>query len=97
MESVDPSSLKIAKMEITDRIQSTPGKCGGRPCVRDLWIRVTDVLELLASRMSREQILAEHPSLQDEDITACLLFAVGRIDHPVIGRLRTSDRTARHR
>ena len=52
--------------------------------MRDLRIRVTDVLELLASRMSREQILAEHPSLQDEDITACLLFASGCVDHPVI-------------
>jgi len=71
-------------MEIAERIQSTPGKCGGRPCVRDLRIRVTDVLELLASSMTREEILMEYPSLQDEDITACLRFASGRIDHRII-------------
>ena len=70
--------------EIFDRIQSNPGKCGGRPCVRDLRIRVSDVIELLLSGMNREQILEEHPSLEDADISACLRFALQRIDHTVL-------------
>jgi uncharacterized protein (DUF433 family) len=69
---------------LAERIESNPGKCGGRPCIRDLRIRVSDVLELLAAGMSRSQILEEHPSLEDEDISAALRFASGRIDHPVL-------------
>ena len=38
-------------------------------------IRVTDVLDLLAADLTTEQILAEHPDLESEDIRACLRFA----------------------
>jgi uncharacterized protein (DUF433 family) len=69
---------------LEQRIQSKSGKWGGRPCIRDLRIRVTYVLELLASGMSRQEILAEHPSLEDEDISASLGFASQRIDHAVV-------------
>jgi uncharacterized protein (DUF433 family) len=64
--------------EIFPGIESTSGKCGGQPCVRNLRIRVTDVLELLASGMSRFEILAQHPTLLDEDITACTSFAASK-------------------
>ena len=77
--------MRLERMaEIFDRIESNPGKCGGRPCVRNLRIRVTDVIELLVSGMSRAQILKEHPSLVDADISACLRFALQRIDHAVL-------------
>jgi len=69
---------------LADRIESNPGKCGGRPCIRDLRIRVTDIFEMLASGMNREQILEEHPSLEDEDISAALRFGSERLDHPII-------------
>ena len=39
------------------RITSEPAKCGGRPCIRGLRIRVKDVLELLASGMTSQQVL----------------------------------------
>jgi uncharacterized protein (DUF433 family) len=64
------------------RIQSTPGKCGGLPCVRDLRIRVTDVLGMLAAGISREEILQDFPSLEDEDITACLQYAAQQAEKP---------------
>jgi uncharacterized protein (DUF433 family) len=70
--------------DLLSRITSEPGKCGGRPCIRGLRFRVTDVLDLLAAGMSHAQILAEHPDLQPEDIKAALEFAVRRVDHPVI-------------
>ena len=57
------------------RITSEPDKFGGKPCVRGMRIRVVDVLELLASGMTQQQILEEHPDLQRDDIKACLLFA----------------------
>ena len=56
----------------------------GRPCVRGLRIRVTDVLDLLASGLSTEQVLDELPDLEPEDIAACLRFASRRLDHPIV-------------
>ncbi len=50
------------------------------PCIRGMRIRVSDVLELLASGMTPKQILKEHPDLEPEDIQACLRF----VGHPVV-------------
>jgi uncharacterized protein (DUF433 family) len=47
-------------------------------------IRVSDVLDLLAAGLSREQVLDELPDLEPEDVAACLRFASQRLDHPVI-------------
>jgi uncharacterized protein (DUF433 family) len=47
-------------------------------------IRVSDVLDLLASSLTRAQVLEELPDLEPEDISACLRFASRRIDHPVV-------------
>ncbi|TQE98577.1 MAG: DUF433 domain-containing protein [Spiribacter salinus] len=66
------------------RITMDPGHCGGRPCVRGLRIRVRDILELLASGASRDEILADYPYLESEDITAALEFAARQSDHPVL-------------
>jgi len=54
------------------RITVNPEQCGGRPCIRGMRIRVTDVLDLLASGATREEILQDYPYLQSEDITASL-------------------------
>lgn len=69
---------------IDDRITVDPDQCGGRPCIRGMRIRVSDVLDLLASGLSREQVLEELPDLELEDIAASLRFASRRIDHPVL-------------
>jgi uncharacterized protein (DUF433 family)/predicted nuclease of predicted toxin-antitoxin system len=69
---------------ILDGITLDPEQCGGRPCVRGLRIRVSDVLELLAAGETHEEILVEYPYLEAEDITACLLYAARRLNHPTI-------------
>ena len=69
---------------LSDRITVNPKQCGGRPCIRGMRIRVTDVLDLLAHDSTIEQILADHPDLESEDIRACLRFASERLDHPVL-------------
>ena len=69
---------------LADRITANPDQCGGRPCVRGLRIRVTDVLDLLASGLSPQQVLEELPDLEVEDISACLRFASRRLDHPIV-------------
>ena len=55
-----------------------PGRRGGKPCIHDLRITVYDVLEYLASGMSEDEILADFPDLQREDIRASLAFAADR-------------------
>jgi len=71
-------------VNLTERITVDPEQCGGRPCVRGMRIRVTDVLDLLASGLTAEQVLLELPDLEPEDIQACLRFASRRVDHPVV-------------
>lgn len=70
--------------DLLARITLRPEQCGGRPCVRGLRVRVTDVLGLLAAGASHEEILADYPYLEPDDIAACLLYAARRLDHPRI-------------
>ena len=69
---------------LEERITVDPEQCGGRPCIRSMRIRVSDVLDLLANGLTPEQILGELPDLEIEDIRACLRFASHRFDHPVV-------------
>ncbi|MEQ1891661.1 MAG: DUF433 domain-containing protein [Planctomycetota bacterium] len=66
--------------DLLERITIDPETCGGRPCLRGLRIRVADVLDLLAAGLTSEQVLAELPSLEREDILASLQFARRRLD-----------------
>lgn len=68
----------------SDRITINPEQCGGRPCIRGMRIRVTDVLELFAAGLTAEQVLKEMPDLEPEDLQACLTFAARKLDHPVV-------------
>ncbi len=72
------------KTALLKRITQTPGKCGGRPCIREMRIRVSDILETLADSVSPQEILEDFPDLELEDIQACLLFAAMRIDLPKV-------------
>lgn len=71
-------------MNAEDRITINPKQCGGRPCIRGMRIRVTDVLDLLAAGLDFERILDEMPDLEREDLTAAITYAKNGIDHPVI-------------
>lgn len=63
------------------RITQTPGVCGGRPCIRGLRIRVSDVLQMLAAGETAATILADFPDLEQDDIPACLIFGARRAAH----------------
>jgi uncharacterized protein (DUF433 family) len=65
-------------VDYTKIITIEPDKRGGKPCIRGLRITVYDVLGYLASGMSTEEILADFPDLDREDILACLAFAADR-------------------
>jgi uncharacterized protein (DUF433 family) len=66
------------------RVTFDPAQCGGRPCIRGMRIRVTDVLELLAAGVTEAEILTDYPNLEQDDIRACLAFAAAEVDHPVL-------------
>ncbi|CAN7563482.1 DUF433 domain-containing protein [Pararhizobium sp. LjRoot238] len=66
------------------RITVDPAQCGGRPTLRNLRIRVKDVLDLLAAGASHAEILADYPALEDGDIQAALEYAARQSDHPVL-------------
>jgi uncharacterized protein (DUF433 family) len=69
---------------LSDRITTDPEQCGGRPCVRGMRIRVSDVLDLLGHGLTADQVLVELPDLEADDVLACLRFASRRLDHPVL-------------
>ncbi len=54
------------------------GKHGGKPCIRGLRITVYDVLDYLSSGMTPEEIIADLPDLNHEDVRACLALAADR-------------------
>ncbi|MDJ0579160.1 DUF433 domain-containing protein [Crocosphaera sp.] len=63
------------QQELLNRITYNPQQCGGKPCIRGMRIRVTDILEMLALNVEVSEILADFPDLESEDIQACLLLA----------------------
>jgi uncharacterized protein (DUF433 family) len=71
-------------MTVEARITVDPAQCGGRPCVRGMRIRVSDVLDLLAAGLSRDEVLRELPDLEPDDIAACLRLASRRLNHPIV-------------
>jgi len=71
-------------MSSIERITMDPAVMHGRPVVRGLRIRVSDVLSLLASGMSEAEILRDYPYLEADDIKACLEYAAAQANHAVL-------------
>ena len=78
------STTSFGMASLLERITINPKQCGGRPCVRGMRIRVTDVLDLFAVGLDAARILDEMPDLEADDLKACLIFARRRIDHPML-------------
>lgn len=67
------------------RITFNLDQCGGKPCVRGMRIRVTDVIELLAAGLTIDEIVTDElPDLEYDDVVACLHYAAARLNHPVL-------------
>lgn len=67
-----------------NRITMDPDQCGGRPCIRGMRIRVSDVLDLLAHGLTPQQVIEDLPDLEAADIEACLHYASRKLNHPVL-------------
>ncbi|WP_293128065.1 DUF433 domain-containing protein [Microcoleus sp. bin38.metabat.b11b12b14.051] len=70
--------------QLLERITLNPKQCGGRPCIRGMRIRVSDVLDLFAAGLSAEQIVEELPDLEMDDLRAALVYAARKLNHPVL-------------
>lgn len=66
------------------RITINDAQCGGRPCIRGMRIRVRDILELVASGASFEEVLKDYPYLERDDILAAIEYAAHQTDHTVL-------------
>lgn len=60
---------------LLERITSNPNVCKGKPTIRSMRFTVNQMLELLASGMTNEEILADYPYIEQADIAACLVYA----------------------
>lgn len=78
------SQIEGSMQNLKNRITLNPEQCGGRPCIRGMRIRVSDVLDLYAQDLTSEEILEELPDLEREDLQACLQYASRKISHPVL-------------
>jgi len=65
---------------MNDRITIDPAICHGKPCIRGMRYPVENLLEWLASGMTTEEILADYPDLERDDILAALSYAA-RLAH----------------
>jgi uncharacterized protein (DUF433 family) len=65
---------------LLSRITIDPAICHGQPCIRGLRYPVQTLLELLSAGMSFDDILADYPDLEAEDLRAALAYAA-RLTH----------------
>ena len=60
---------------VSERITIDDKICNGKPTIRGKRITVQTILEFLSAGESQEEVLRQYPSLEPEDIKACLEFA----------------------
>ncbi len=63
-----------------DRISFDPNVMGGKPCIRGMRVTVGTIVGLIASGSTAEEILADYPYLEAEDIPAALSYAAWRAE-----------------
>ncbi len=61
--------------ELLSRITTNTQIFNGKPVIRDMYISVETILDLLSQGASREEILSRYPMLEPEDLNACLAYA----------------------
>ena len=60
---------------LIDRITINSDTCHGKPTIRNMRYPVEMILDLLSSGMTWVEIMEDYPSIEEDDIRACLLFA----------------------
>nr|WP_276903081.1 DUF433 domain-containing protein [Pedobacter kyonggii] len=70
--------------KIFDRIYIDANICSGKLIIRGKRITVQTIMEFLAAGETQEEILKQYPSLEAEDITACMLYATELMNHSFV-------------
>jgi len=70
--------------EVFDRITIDPAKMKGQPCIRGLRLTVRRVLEALSAYSSREELRADYPELDDEDIRQAIAYAAAMMGEEIV-------------
>ena len=65
----------MKKEDFAKRITINPDICHGKPTIRNMRYPVTMILELLAAKMTIQEIIQDYPAIEEDDISACLFFA----------------------
>lgn len=81
---VDTFATEAHLRPMSERIVIDPAVCGGRPIVAGTRMRVSDVLDALASGATIETLLADFPYLSQADVLACLSYGARAVDHKVV-------------
>jgi uncharacterized protein (DUF433 family) len=76
--------MKAMDVNRLSRITINDAQCGGRPCIRGMRMRVSDVLDLLSAGAPFDEILNDYPYLEREDILAAIEYAARQTDHAVV-------------
>ena len=71
-------------MTTFDRINTSPTRLAGEPCIRDLRLTVRRVVEAVALYPDRGELKREYPELEDEDIRQALAYAAASLDDKVL-------------
>ena len=66
-----------------ERIGTDPRVCHGEPCVKGTRIPVHQIVGMLGSGDTVEDLLAEYPSISREDVLACLEYAASLAEEQI--------------
>ena len=83
---------EIKEEDLLDRITYNPLIFNGKPIIRGMRIAVENILGMLASGSTIEEVLEGYPFLEKEDIQACLLYAYRMIAHERIEPILVKER-----
>jgi uncharacterized protein (DUF433 family) len=61
--------------QLLERIVTDPAICHGKPCIRGHRVWVSLIVDLLADGLTTDQILAQYPGLEADDVRACIAYA----------------------
>ena len=71
-------------MEKLDRVTIDPEMMNGQPCIRHMRLTVKRVLEAMTVTPDWDELMAEYPGLEAEDIRQCLSWAAHNLDDHII-------------
>jgi uncharacterized protein (DUF433 family) len=69
--------FKMAMTYLSERVTVDPDVCFGKPCIRGMRLRVSDILDLLEGGADEAEVLETYPDLEVGDVPAALAFASG--------------------